>query len=440
MKASKRAGVWGFFVVSSVLAVTGCRSSVVGQAHPATSPEAKQVETGIALQNLTTAPAKANTYAGQPVYDACAIMNPFLMQQAGFVINPEQTFQQMKFTGDDGPPAPGTVTYDPDASHESPEPASECLLAGKDIKYNLSLSIDQKQYESSDMSSERDTVWRLATNSEAQQSVQSHTVSHETRGDMQIYVTMGTLVYPDEYQVYFFWGGDQYWATLTMHASDYGTREDSPGITKEPADALKFLVDQVAGRLAAGPDKVGLSKYKYAAPWNMPTACDVYKPEDWALSFTNDSGSARVHEDSSIGPVRFTADPQDPGKGPWQYVWSSCYRMNHANTGNLVNQDGLTVQIDTYNNVDGAIYSNHVQCHPHANGPGGPPSPETKAKLGDGDVCWIPTGGNDHLLFKVGRHVVEMWAFKREDYQQPALNAVFGKVTNTIVDRLKKIP
>ncbi|WIX76609.1 hypothetical protein QRX50_34830 [Amycolatopsis carbonis] len=45
-----------------------------------------------------------------------------------------------------------------------------------------------------------------------------------------------------------------------------------------------------------------------------------------------------------------------------------------------------------------------------------------------------------HLLFKVGRHVVTTWAFKHEDYWQPALNAVFGKVVNKIVERLKQIP
>ncbi|MFI5615020.1 hypothetical protein [Amycolatopsis sp. NPDC051903] len=440
MKASEKARMWACLAASGALAVAGCSSSIAGQARPDSSPEAKQAETGIALQNLTTAPAKAMTYAGQPVYDACAIMNPFLMRQAGFVINPEKTFTQKKFTGDDGPPAPGAVTYDPSGTHISPEPASECLMAGKDDKYNLSLSIDQKQYESTDLSSDRDTVWRLATNSEAQQSVQSHTVSHETRGDVQIYVTMGTPVYPDEYQVYFFWGGDQYWATLDMHASDYGTAEDTPGITKNPTDALKFLTDQVAGKLAAGPDKVGHSKYAYGAPWNTPTACDVYKPEDWGLSFTDDTASGRVQEQSSIGPVQLTADPQDPGRGPWNYVWSSCYRMNHANTGNLVNQDGLTVQIDTYDNVEGATYSDHVSCRPHTDGPDGPPPEETNAKLGDGDTCWVPTGGSPHLVFKVGRHVVTMWAFKHEDYQQPTLNAVFGRVVNKIVDRVKQIP
>ncbi|WIX76610.1 hypothetical protein QRX50_34835 [Amycolatopsis carbonis] len=46
----------------------------------------------------------------------------------------------------------------------------------------------------------------------------------------------------------------------------------------------------------------------------------LYRPEDWALSFTDDTGSSRVQEQSSIGPVRFTADPQDPGKGPWKYA------------------------------------------------------------------------------------------------------------------------
>ncbi|WP_432854462.1 hypothetical protein ACQPXB_20240 [Amycolatopsis sp. CA-161197] len=440
MKASEKARMWACLAVSGVLAVTACSSSIAGRAHPANSPEAKQAETGIALENLTVAPAEAMTYAGQPVYDACAIMNPFLMQQAGFVINPEKTFIQMKFTGNDGPPAPGSVTYDPSGTHSSPEPASECLMTGRDDKYQLGLSIDQKQYESDGFSSDRDTIWRLATNPESQQSTQSHTVSHETRGDMQIYVTMGTSVYPDEYEVYFFWGGDQYWATLTMHASDYGTPEDSPGISQEPADALKFLIDQIAGKLAAGPGKVGLSKYRFAPPWNVPNACDVYRPEDWGLSFTDDTASGRVQEQSSIGPVRFTADAQDSGKGPWKYVWSSCYRMNHANTGNLIDQDGLTVQLDTYDNLDGATYSNQVQCHPHTPGPGGAPSEETEAELGDGDTCWVPTGGSPHLLFKVGRHVVTLWAFKHEDYQQPALNAVFGKVVNTIVDRLKRIP
>ncbi|WIX76611.1 hypothetical protein QRX50_34840 [Amycolatopsis carbonis] len=190
---------------SGVLAVTACSMPIVGRAQPANSSEAKQAETGIALQNLATAPAKAAKYAGQPVYDACAIMNPFLMRQAGFVINPEKTFIQKKFAGDDGPPAPGAVTYDASGTQSSPEPASECLMTGKDDKYSLSLSIDQKQYDSDDLSSDRDTIWRLATDPEAQQNVQAHTVSHETRGDLQIYVTMGTPIYPDEYEVYFFW-------------------------------------------------------------------------------------------------------------------------------------------------------------------------------------------------------------------------------------------
>ncbi|MFF4597387.1 hypothetical protein [Amycolatopsis sp. NPDC001319] len=154
MKASEKARMWACLAVSGVLAVTACSSSIAGRAHPANSPEAKQAETGIALENLTVAPAEAMTYAGQPVYDACAIMNPFLMQQAGFVINPENTFIQMKFTGNDGPPAPGSVTYDPSGTHSSPEPASECLMTGRDDKYQLGLSIDQKQYESDGFSND----------------------------------------------------------------------------------------------------------------------------------------------------------------------------------------------------------------------------------------------------------------------------------------------
>lgn len=90
--------MWACPGVSALLMTTGCSSSIAGWAHPDHSPEAKQVETGIALQNLTTAPAKVMTYAGQSGYDACAIMNLFLMQQAGFMINREKTFTQKKFT------------------------------------------------------------------------------------------------------------------------------------------------------------------------------------------------------------------------------------------------------------------------------------------------------------------------------------------------------
>ncbi|QRP42605.1 hypothetical protein [Amycolatopsis sp. FDAARGOS 1241] len=311
-------------------------------------------------------------------------------------------------------------------------------MTGKDDKYLLTLSIDRKQYESDDLSSDRDTIWRLATNPEAQQRVQSRAVGHETRGDMEICVTTGTLVYPDEYQVYFFWGGDQYWATLDMHASDYGTSADSRGVSQQPAGRPR-VSDRSGCRQAGRRSRQGgVSEYRFGAPWNAPNACDVYRSEDWALPFTDDTAASRVQEQSSIGPVPFTADPQDRGGGPWKYVRSSCYRMNHANTGNLVNQDGLTVQIDTHDNLDGATHSNHVQRHPHAIGPSGPPMEETKAKLGDGDTCWVPTDGSSHLLFKEGRQVITMWAFKHEDYQQPALNAVFGKVVNKIADRLSR--
>ncbi|MGW4488714.1 hypothetical protein ACWEOE_33355 [Amycolatopsis sp. NPDC004368] len=49
------------------------------------------------------------------------------------------------------------------------------------------------------------------------------------------------------------------------------TGDDGPPAPgRERADVLKFLVDQVAGKPAAGPDAVGLANHRFRAPWNMP--------------------------------------------------------------------------------------------------------------------------------------------------------------------------
>ncbi|WP_328609195.1 hypothetical protein OG943_08735 [Amycolatopsis sp. NBC_00345] len=425
---------------SVTMAITGCTTAIDGNARAAGTPQANRAESGLRLVSTITAPAHAKTYAGHPVYDACAIVNPDLLPQAGFEINPARELMQEKFTADDGPPAPGAVTYESTGPSISPEPASTCETWGKQDSDEIALSISQKQFESDDMSSDRESAWRNATNKETQDQVHSHAVRQETRGDLQIYVTMGTLVFPDEYQVYYFWGGDQYWATLTVRTG--GDRHE--GITRNPDDIIGFLTGHVADKLASGPDQVGLSDFRFGSPWNMPLACAVYKPEDWSLSFTNDTASARVKESSSVGAMPLTADAQDSGKpdmGPWSYVSSSCYRMNHAYTGDLSKQDGISVTIDTYNTVRGAAYDNHAQCSPDYPHPGAAPKAET-AQLGDGDVCWVSTpNGPSDLVFKAGRHVVRMNAFNSADYAQlSTVQAVLGKISSTIAERLAQIP
>ncbi|WP_162834647.1 hypothetical protein [Amycolatopsis circi] len=43
-----------------------------------------------------------------------------------------------------------------------------------------------------------------------------------------------------------------------------GTSQNGPGLTHKPEKALKFLIDQVAAKLAAGPDQAELSHYRFS--------------------------------------------------------------------------------------------------------------------------------------------------------------------------------
>lgn len=114
---------------------------------------------------------------------------------------------------------------------------------------------------------------------------------------------------------------------------------------------------------------------------------------------------------------------------------------HHAFTGDLTKQDGISVTIDTFDTVRGAAYGNHAQCSPDYPHPGAAPKAET-AHLGDGDVCWVATaGGPSDLLFKAGRHVVHLNAFTSADYTQlSTVQAVLGKVSDKIAERLAQIP
>lgn len=397
---------------------TGCAVETAGST-PVVPPSASQpLADGLYLhQKVRQEPAK--TYEGNPTFDPCAILTLDLATAAGFQLDPTNEYHDEHFTAN----ANKGSTKETNGSQT---PAGVCNLFPKGGGNWVCLLIEQIPFQDGG----QHDIALLGIQPEYLTENGLTPFKDEIRGN--IHIVTASEGKPGETAVTFM--SDSYWATLTVHTK-------SPSELTKPADqVLQYLTDHIAEKLQAGPNAVGQTTFAYRAPFNLPSPCSLYRATDFPTSF-HEPELGRVEEVFQLGKRPLYPDLNDPDavdQGPWNYVSSSCVRVNHALVDSDATQQQLTIRFETFEDLAGAEYANNWDCSEKYQHPDGQPV-TFPIKIGDGSVCLIPTGGglNPDFTFKAGRTVVYIHSFSHETFKdQNTALGVLQAVSEQIASRL----